>query len=79
MLWQCKALDAQRAQSIKRLKEVMPPNMYKDLLKLPLEERTYVLISGLGGSYIKEWQSIYISILDMVYKLYSYRIKQMMK
>ena len=68
-------LVAVRETKGQRLKETMPTAMQRDVLSQTDLERLNLLLSGLNGGYIPEWQSIYMCIAEMFSAIYGTSMK----
>ena len=73
IIFECRALSPIRDIYWKILMDSMPGSMCRDLLSANYKTRTYLLISGLGATYMPEWHEIYYVIADMVSALYTKR------
>ena len=76
VLFECEALNRVRNDSWGKLLGVMPPAMAADIEHKSKSTAAGILLSGLGGKYLKEWDGIYKGILELVWKIYLERCRQ---
>ena len=71
VLFHCPKLDNMRTKVWGRLLSSMPPGMMQDMC---MSERTLtILMSGLGGTYVREWDIVYANIALFVWRMYRHR------
>ena len=71
VILQCSELEDIRSHAWDRLLSSMPPGMRQDIRN---DEKTLeLLLSGLGGNYIPEWDQTYANIAQFVYSMYEHR------
>ena len=63
-------LMAVRESHDRKLRDCMLSTMYEDMMMMTGDQRVKLLLSGLGGGYIREWQNIYVRIAELVTTLY---------
>ena len=53
----------------------MPSRMVTDMEQMPSSDKTRILLSGWGGSFIDEWIDLYLTSLTYVSSLYKNRAR----
>ncbi len=72
VLCQCPnpVLVAVRDREWHNLTVMMPPPMIQDIVMMPDQQKMVLLLSGLGGGYVSEWQGVYVGIATLITTLY---------
>ena len=71
VLFECENLKNIRETAWNRVLESMPINMVTECQRATAREKTILLLSCYGGSFIPEWTNIYvrtINFVDVIYK-----------
>lgn len=76
VLFECNELEPLRNHCWQQLMQAMPVAMAGDLSQRSNQGKLQILLSGLGGDYVPEWDNIYTEIVKFVQSMYMHR-KQM--
>ena len=71
VLFYCSELEAVRRDAWDRVKSTMPKGMVNSLHNP--NDTIKLMLSGLGGNYIREWYDIYKAFAQYVYSIYKTR------
>lgn len=69
-LFACQATHVYRDVMWHQVTTSMPEAMSREVTSMNFDGRSVFLLSGLRSEYVTEWNSIYLSILTFVFKLY---------
>ena len=73
IILKCDALQLVRANSLDKLKEVMPQAMWLSFNVLMDEDKLSFIISAFNCDFTPEWQDIYIEVAKWIYITYKLR------
>ena len=71
ILFECGTLNECRDQLWKRVVEVAPRRFISDINETNIKNKTVLILSGLGGNYLPEFEVLYTEILLFTVKLIS--------
>ena len=69
----CTKTEKARNSFWENIYEYMPQAMKTDLKTLGQKRALGVILSGLGCTYVKEWENIYANIAVQIWKIYNNR------
>ena len=71
VLFECPGLEPFCANGWRQVVNSMPPAMAREMERMDHDRKLELIASGLGGSYVREWDGIYFHIVSFVYYMYS--------
>ena len=66
-------LEPFRANGWRQVVNSMPPAMAREMERMDHDRKLELIASGLGGSYVREWDGIYFHIVSFVHYMYMHR------
>ena len=76
VLFECPALQEARESTWPKLLSSMPPAMVESINEKNYEEKSTLIVSCYGGTYIPEWDNIYHDSIKMVHVMYKKRFER---
>ena len=73
VLFECPGLEPFRANGWRQVVNSMPPAMAREMERMDHDRKLELIASGLGGSYVREWDGIYFHIVSFVHYMYMHR------
>ena len=73
VLFECPELEPFRANGWRQVVNSMPPAMAREMERMDHDRKLELIASGLGGSYVREWDGIYFHIVSLVHYMYMHR------
>ena len=73
LLFQCtnEQIEACRARCLEKLVNSMPNGLKTDFLNMEDSSKVILILSGMHIPYINEWEDVYESMADFIYKMYN--------